>query len=1155
MPSTPVRLLLVLLLLHNELSRTGGFLRPTRSPSLLPQASPHERPSAQHRAFSSTTSANGNSSNSSTSGEAAGFECPRCVWLQASDESSPVVVGGERSIGVSVFQEDAYHTLPLDFAGAEGAESELSVAPVVATVAPATDASPFVIEVVPVEVGIAQETRRALGLFRGSQKRHIFLPLCLLGPFQDPRVKHVSKGAAAQAGTLQAQDTALPSRAAADSPPPSLLESLRKAVFKALKLKEDFCGGLPLQLVAQVSAPKTKCRSALQPDSPADSQLGRQLHTNGGLDSEGGPVPELLPLESEEEALRTLREHYGPLLTQYRCLPHCPSCVPPSNIASDRVRRQNGLKREATLRILRLPRGPKLSIHLQLEPPLPSVPFSTTAQDFASPPPLGASKIPAVRERITLTTASPYQMVSLYKFFPFRSPKALAELLRALWGPKGVLGRAYVAEEGLNAQLAVPSIAMSDLLGELQQIPGLEDGLQVTLDCLVTFEEYWRSPPFDALHIRPRHQVLRDGFAAPLDWANCGEEVSPSVWHHKLTDMLQQQQQKQYPVRKTVLLDMRNASEYAVGHFKGAKCIDTPTFAASFTPGGPLEEALLQAGVQLPSRNAGPSSSSSTGSGEDVEVLMYCTGGIRCVKAGAFLKQVLGFPRVTRLKGGILAYKNYIHSLKGSCHDSGCSSLAAEKTMLPTGVSREEGARCDTAAAASQPQTDADKAEPGKMDACTHSSLFLGSNYVFDHRMCQQITPDLLAQCIHCGGPSGRLSNCSNRQCGRRVVLCSSCCASLGVYCSPACAQHGAADSERDRHAQIQRRMQARHTHKRLLQQRGLWAIRAQQLLAALKHNAAFESPAGHLPSVEDSEAGKVLQQEGRAAAEETSPQDLWKWAHHVAAAATSPSVLQEALLEEGRNTAKSLVGAAKWVPQFWSGYLHSRILSAISRLKRPNSILEIGAFVGISSLALAEGLACRERVPGACVGLVAIEKDPRAAAAARRLISSSPWGHLITVVEADALQWLGAQPTAARSALSEQGASERTRLSDASLQNGMFPDGGFDLIYLDAEKKKYAEYVACILDPERPLLAPDGTLLIDNTLWGRGQDGKRISWWEDGATEDTPRSKRYAKIAESLKALRQALRKDRRISHVLLPVGDGLSIVTWATSAPYASP
>lgn len=861
MLSPPPVLLLVLLLLYGEPRRAGGYLRPPRGPFLGPQAMPHMRPTRKVRAFTSgSISCSCKASNSSPSSDDADSECPRCVWLRTGEDTSPVVVSGDRSIGVSSFEEqDVRPRLQLEL-------TEVNAAEAGATVAPGIDASPAV-EVVPIEVGIAPEMKRALGLFRGSHKRHIFLPVCLLGQFQGTKGEDALKEEATQAGSfccgqgmqttrrpLQGQEPPLLSRAAAEGlPPQGMLESLKEAVCKALKLGEGFCREIPLQLVAQVSAPKTKCRPALQLDSPSSVQLAAQTPTNDDLESVNRNLPALFPLASEDDALRILRDHYGPLLEQYRRLPHCPACLLSNSMASDSINRKREFKGNAALRILRLPRGPRLSLHLQLEPPLPSVPFSNggALQDFPSPPPLVAAKSDDFRESNTSTVCSPYQLVSLYKFFPVSSPRVLAELLRALWGPRGVLGRAYVAKEGLNAQLAVPSIAMPDLLGELQQIPGLEDGMQVTPDCLVAFEEYWRSPPFDALHIRPRHQVLRDGFAVPLDWANCGQEVSPSEWHRKITDMLQQQQQKQ-PVKTMVLLDMRNASEYAVGHFKGARCIDTPTFADSFTRGGPLEKALQQAGVELPSRNAIPSLSSSSGSGEDVEILMYCTGGIRCVKAGAFLKQVLGFPRVTRLKGGILAYKNYIQSIEGTFPEGSRSFFAGGENMLPTGaydLRKDDADKCGAARTGRQPQTAAKRADLAakEMHACTCKSLFVGSNYVFDHRMCQPITPDLLAQCILCGGPSGRLSNCSNRQCGRRVVLCSSCCASIGVYCSSACAQRGAQDSDKDIHAQIQRRMQARHTHKRLLQQRGLWAIRAQQLLAALKHKAVFEPPDGNL--------------------------------------------------------------------------------------------------------------------------------------------------------------------------------------------------------------------------------------------------------------------------------------------------------------------
>lgn len=219
--------------------------------------------------------------------------------------------------------------------------------------------------------------------------------------------------------------------------------------------------------------------------------------------------------------------------------------------------------------------------------------------------------------------------------------------------------------------------------------------------------------------------------------------------------------------------------------------------------------------------------------------------------------------------------------------------------------------------------------------------------------------------------------------------------------------------------------------------------------------------------------------------------------------------------------TACVLISRQIWI--FRSRFPHSGIVSAVA----------LFACLMRAALALAEGLACEEIVPGECVGLVSIEKDPRAAEAARRLVNSSPWAHLIKVVEADALQWIRSQLTATRNISSGTVDSEGARLGTAPLQGSTLPDRGFDLIYLDAEKKKYAEYVETILDPQRPLLAPDGALLIDNTLWSTGHDGTRPLWWEDSVAEDPPRAKRYARIAESIKALRETLRNDTRISHV----------------------
>ncbi|CDJ42935.1 hypothetical protein, conserved [Eimeria tenella] len=1126
-----LRWLLLLLFLHEGLHPACGHSGATRASFLVPRS----RESGPAAGCSRTASSNRSRSNTSRS--AASYltgpeddksDCPRCVWLNHRVESPPIVVGWEEASGNS--RESDACCVPLNLGMARAANAAFQLRRNTTKVP--------VLDVVPVEVEVAPETRLALELPPCSHKRHIFLPLCLLGfprdlqsktnPYLQCQVEKPTENCApVRSGEIhEVSANCSPLSSVSSSAQQPFLEALKESVCKALKWGGNLYEGIPMQLAARVTAPK---KAQLAPHSPieeSNKSAGLSANSRESSGLEQCPFPTVWPLSSDREAQRVLRKHYKPLLDLYRRLPHSASCASAWKRASDNPKNNDvgsrncssnvGAQWITALRILRLPRGAQLSLQLQLEPPLPSFPFSSD-KSVPLPPPVVNMSAWQAHAHSNQDASSPYQLVSLYKFFRVSSPRALAELLRALWGPRGVLGRAYVAEEGINAQLAVPSSVFASIITELQQIPGLEDGLQVTPDCLIPFYKYWSSPPFDTLHIRPRHQVLRDGFDCPLDWSDCGEEVEPEVWHRKLVALLQEQQLQKQRTPKVVLLDMRNASEYAVGHFKGSQCVDTLTFADSFTSGGPLEEALARVGIQLPSREATSVSSKGSCSRKDVEIMMYCTGGIRCVKAGAFVKQILGFPRVTRLKGGILAYKNFIESFKKRPNRGEGILLGAE----------EEGSYASenlTAANANECATDegglsgnetlqqrgvsdpSDAAVVGLHDPAPES-LFVGSNYVFDHRMCQQITPDLLTHCTICSGPSGRLVNCSNRRCGRRVVLCSSCCSSIGVFCSSACAREGAEDGKREVHAQTQRRMQVRHTYQKLLQQRRLWAMRAQQLLAALKYTAAADSVSG-----------------------------------------------QETLLEEGRRRAKDLTGLQHEVQQFWSGPLHSRILSAISKLKRPRSILEIGAFVGISTLALAEGLVCEEEGEDGCFGILAIEKDPRAATAARRLVSSSPWGRFITLMEVDAMQWLQSLPKVLKSPPVWGNASESTRYEETS--SSRLPNGGFDLIYLDAEKKRYLEYISAILNPQRPLLALTGVLVIDNTLWLKGQDGKRIAWWENHLTQgESARARRYAKVAECMQTLRETLRNDARISHVLLPVGDGLSLVTWANQPPPPGP
>ncbi|KAL8428804.1 hypothetical protein ACSSS7_006989 [Eimeria intestinalis] len=1240
----PAALLLMLLLLGClSFNPICCFLKGAPgAPSTLRGPLPHVVVWLRHRGPRESSSGLGplgyisDSSSNSSSSRSEQRECPRCVLLRPKKAASPVVAGW---------------TEALEALGASPAGSLQSPVPLggrPSLMAGARQAAlDTVIDVLTVEVGIAPETQRALGLRRSAQKRHLFLPVSLLGPlavFKEAEPRGSSKG---PAPVCCEGNEGAPLRS-------SLLGALKEAACRVADWEGVVGVVAPPLLTARIETAETKPPGANQLASQLASQVepeqlaSKRTPGKADVSSDEASCWTSVPLTSEKETLRVLSEHYGPLLAQYYLQRQSlngtsTSCCCSSNNNEDTLSCTSrssscctGDERARTLRILRLPRGPRLSLHLHLDPTASSL---CTEETFLkappAPPPLTEAEPLEGPLRGAVDAYPPYQLVSLYKFFRVGAPDVLAGLLRALWGPRGVLGRAYVAFEGLNAQLAVPAPVLSSLLAELREVPGLGGGPQMTVDCSIPFEAYWRRPPFDALHVRPRQQVLRDGFDRALNWDDCGEEVDPAVWHRKLKEALQQQQQqqrhqhqhqqqqqqqRQQQGRKVVVLDMRNASEFAVGHFKGAECIDTPTFADSFLPGGPLEAALRRTGVRVAQRGASssdglsPSSSSSSSSNQDVEVMMYCTGGIRCVKAGAFVKQVLGFPRVTRLRGGILAYKNFIrglarHEAEGA-HPMGASQHLSSETQ-PAAESLQTEA-CAIVARESPAAVAAAPAASGGEE-----SLFIGSNYVFDHRMCQEVTRDLLASCSLCEGPTGRLVNCSRRQCGLRVALCASCCSTKGTYCSPACAEKGAQEAEREIHAQQQRRMQATHTHKRLVQQRGLWALRAQQLLEVLKQSAAADSegasshrgPSSSASAAGESRPAAVLG--GSPAALEGTPpppagQNPWERAHQVATAASSPSLQQGQLLLQAQQEAERLTGVREEGAQFWSGHLQSRVLSAISRIKKPQSILDIGAFVGIScacssgwllrlppllrccfvlllllvrmpltvglvacacstgscapllslsalhlrvaaALSLAEGLPLQDAAHATKPRLIAIERDPRAASVARRLIARSPWSPLVQMVEADAMEVLRCFVAAAKTA-SEGSSASLTCTTSSGCVLPCMPSGGFDLIYLDAEKRKYSDYLGLILHPQGPLLARGGVLVVDNTLWRKGQWPLRENERPigEGARPPTGRCskdthekgsssklRRWARVGEAMEKFRETLRRDPRISHV----------------------
>ena len=254
------------------------------------------------------------------------------------------------------------------------------------------------------------------------------------------------------------------------------------------------------------------------------------------------------------------------------------------------------------------------------------------------------------------------QMISFYVFQPTPDPEALCDAVRAAWEPLCVVGRVYVSNEGVNAQIAVPSNILPNFRAACASLPALE-GVDLNLDLDLPNAEFNAFPPFRTLHVRPREQIVVDGLDEPLDLQDqTGIQLKPDEWHSALDNP------------DAVILDCRNTYESDVGRFDGAVPLNTTTFRDTWDK---LADAL-------------------EGKPKDTPVLTYCTGGIRCVKVGAYLEQRLGFANTYRLEGGIVNYTRHVRDI-------------ADGGGVP-------------------------------FDAMTK---FKGSNYVFNDRMAELVTADI----------------------------------------------------------------------------------------------------------------------------------------------------------------------------------------------------------------------------------------------------------------------------------------------------------------------------------------------------------------------------------------------------------------------------
>jgi UPF0176 protein len=345
-----------------------------------------------------------------------------------------------------------------------------------------------------------------------------------------------------------------------------------------------------------------------------------------------------------------------------------------------------------------------------------------------------------------------WQYISLYNYTPLdkEALPALRRELRSEWGALGVLGRIYISQEGINAQLVVPQPNVDALRASF---PPLLADAKLFFGHLFDFSDqqnqYARATtsataatpatataaaqPFSKLDVRVRDQIVRDGFSrGELDLQDSGQSLPPDQWHRRLRE------RNAADDSSTLVLDVRNFYEHEVGRFDGATRIMVDTFRDTFDA---LDDIL-------------DAHAAAHGGEQPREVMMYCTGGIRCEKVGAYLRQYRGVGNIQKLHGGIVNYAKFVKE-------------AREK-------------RAGAAAGAVEPI----------------ESLFRGKNFVFDQRCVgdeatefEQVTDDVLGACFQCGEPCDHHTNCSNLMCHGLILQCASCASSYHGACSEGCKQ------------------------------------------------------------------------------------------------------------------------------------------------------------------------------------------------------------------------------------------------------------------------------------------------------------------------------------------------------------------------------
>jgi UPF0176 protein len=281
--------------------------------------------------------------------------------------------------------------------------------------------------------------------------------------------------------------------------------------------------------------------------------------------------------------------------------------------------------------------------------------------------------------------------VSFYQYFFIDNTHQFRDDLYKGLNELNVFGRIYVASEGINAQASIPESKFESFKAFLFGFHPMLNQLRINIAVDDDGKSFW------VLKVKLREKIVADGINDPdFNMANKGKYVNADEFN-KLTEDAD-----------TIVVDMRNHYEYEVGHFENAIEVPSDTF----------REQLPMAAEMLSDK-------------KDKNIIMYCTGGIRCEKASAYMLHK-GFKNVFHLEGGIIHYANKV-----------------KEQQL--------------------------------------QNKFHGKNFVFDDRLGERITDEIIAKCHQCDKPADTHTNCKNEGCHLLFIQCDECAAKHQGCCSKEC--------------------------------------------------------------------------------------------------------------------------------------------------------------------------------------------------------------------------------------------------------------------------------------------------------------------------------------------------------------------------------